>query len=156
MGNAAANVLLGWIFENGKIGAPNMDLALRNYQIAASADPANGNYALGLFLRKQGQPQNAFECFGNSAKGGSLPGAYNAGLCCDLGIGTDLDKLRALEYYEFAAKGGHVFARAKLARRDVKSGNLLKGVRGIVKFVMSMLHMLIIVSKDKYDERILE
>ena len=154
-GNADAFVLLGWIYENGKISTPSMELALRNYEVAASIDSANGNYALGLFLKKRGELKPAFECFGRAAENGSLPGAYNAGHCCFFGIGTDVAKLRAFEFYELAAKGGHFFARAKLARRDYKSGNLLKKVRGIVILAYTMLHLAVVAFKNKHDERIL-
>lgn len=155
-GEVDAYILLGWIYERGKIDPSNEDLALKYYQAAANSGSGKGRYALGKYLKARGHYEDAFKYFCMASEDSNLPGTYNAGLCYEFGTGTNLDQERAFQYYESAARGGHIFARMKIARKYLKCGNPLKIIRGMLYFILTPLHMIVMVLRNKYDERTFE
>ncbi|KAI9555836.1 hypothetical protein GHT06_018353 [Daphnia sinensis] len=58
--------------------------------------------------------REALNCFKESRKLGSIKGAYNLGLCYEQGIGTIMDKDKAVAHYEEAARKNHPAAQYNL------------------------------------------
>ncbi|XP_057367396.1 uncharacterized protein LOC130688429 [Daphnia carinata] len=58
--------------------------------------------------------REALNCFRESKKLGSIKGAYNLGLCYEQGIGTIIDKEKAVAHYEEAARNNHPAAQYNL------------------------------------------
>ncbi|XP_032781569.2 uncharacterized protein LOC116919661 [Daphnia magna] len=58
--------------------------------------------------------REALNCFTESSKLGSIKGAYNLGLCYEQGIGTIIDKDKAVAHYEEAARKNHPAAQYNL------------------------------------------
>ena len=86
------------------------------------------NYAIGGC----GLPQDtdkAFELWNRAGELGSADAYCNIGLAYQCGQGVDVDKKKALYYYELAAMGGDEFARHDLGETEVKEGNMDRALK---------------------------
>jgi TPR repeat protein len=66
-GSVWANVNLGWLYENGHIGAPDLDKAIAAFEKAAVPGYAEGMYYLGQALLKKGNRTRAQKVFREGA-----------------------------------------------------------------------------------------
>ena len=91
-------------------------------------------YSLGTFYRygMNGMPQDyikALELWHKAAELGYST-AYNAiGSAYEMGIGVEMDKKKALHYFELAAMGGCVVARFNLGNMECRAGNMDRALK---------------------------
>lgn len=116
LGNFAATIFLGMIFEHGKDVAINYEKAFKYYQEGVNNDIEECYARLGiLYLEGHGVEQNyqkALDCF---YKGRELGDVY---YCClwlgymhENGLGVKQNKLLALKLYQASAFKGNAFAQ---------------------------------------------
>lgn len=114
-----ANFMMGYCLEFG-VGRPaNPREAFSWYK--KCEDHADAEYRMGLYYENGTDPctkdaRKAFELFKSAAELGSADGMFKAGECCEKGLGTPKDSVKAMEYYLEAAKRGHEGAKARIDR----------------------------------------
>ena len=88
-----------------------------------SCDYRNGTY---------GYPQDykkAFELYHRAAELGHSKAYLNIGYAYDEGEGVEVDKKKAVHYYELAAMMGDEIARDNLGNEEVKAGNMERALK---------------------------
>ena len=103
-------------------------------RIESHKDDANAicNYGCCYEFGKGGLPQDynkALDIWQWAAKLGSATAYCNIGLAYDYGKGVEIDKKKAVYYYELAAMGGVVEARTNLGDIEMDSGNTKRAVK---------------------------
>ena len=79
----------------------------------------------GLYSRSQDY-NKALELWHRAAEIGYANAYNNIGFCYVNGHGVEVDKEKALHYYELAAMKGDVYARHNLGNKEGKEGNIDK------------------------------
>ena len=103
---------------------------------------ANAIYNFGNYYFKgaRGFPQDitkALELWHRAAELGHSRAYYNIGITYQYGEGAELDKKKAVYYYELAAMGGNVDARHNLGMIEGKAGNHDRVLRHLMIAVKS-------------------
>ncbi|MBR3506966.1 MAG: sel1 repeat family protein [Lentisphaeria bacterium] len=106
---------------NGIGGDKDPELAAELFSRGAQLEHPACQYELGmLFLKKDGpiakDEKAAFFWFNRAASNGSAPAQRQLAVCCENGIGCDVDLEKALALYREAAKNGDVEARRRLSQ----------------------------------------
>lgn len=138
-GSAAAQLLLGWLYQRG-IGVRADDSeAEKWYREAAERDWPHAQFYLGSLYRIRGQYDHALHWFGVAAAAAYGPAAYQLGRMHLLGEGVPPNRREAFRWFEDAAARGHLFARRNIARDRMRGR---RGIREIPRGFLSMLHIL--------------
>ena len=125
-GSAAAACYLGRIYHEGEYGvARDMEKAVAYYkQGAEGGDPlAMSNYGIALQNGDGGVPHDhaqAFYWLKKAADADESLGVaqYNVALACHAGLGTEMNRVVAKEYFQRAAKAGIGMAELFLHSQD--------------------------------------
>lgn len=123
-GQATAQYILGWIFQNGQGVAQDYAESARWYQRAADKGNADAQYALGsYYMSGVGVAQNdeqAVAWFRKAAEQGRAGAQYLLGYMTARGEGTTKDEAQAAQWYLKAAEQGYTEAEYAyaLALRD--------------------------------------
>jgi len=110
------------------------DQILKRYKKRVEAGDAYATYDLGCCYRNgdDGYPQDykkALELWNRAGELGSAEAYCNIGLAYQCGQGVDVDKKKALYYYELAAMGGDEFARYNLGIKEMNAGNIDRALK---------------------------
>jgi len=105
---------LGWLYETGHTGAPDMDAARSCYLRAAALGSGPAQYDLGRFLQAQGAETGARAAFQAGATLGDLPSMSQLGKMMIRGRGGPNDVAYGWAWLEKAADAGHIWARREL------------------------------------------
>lgn len=113
---------LGRLHETGRLGRPDLPLALRWYGRAAEAGSVDGmvELATGYYLGR-GLPRDrglAARWYREAAKGGDVGAQYLIASMYETGDGVEADLRLARYWYEVAAKNGDEAAPGKLEALD--------------------------------------
>jgi uncharacterized protein len=127
-GYAPAQVFLGWTFEVGKGGPPDLKEATRWYEAAARTNDAVGAYYLGCLISRERGEDEGLRWIERAADQGYAPALYRLGRLY-LQLGSPEAEVKALDHMRRAAELGHPFAKRWLAIRGLKG---LSGVKGFV------------------------
>jgi hypothetical protein len=118
-GNAAAQVNLAVMYQNGWGTPANYPLALHWLQAAANQGFARAYFNLGiLFLEGKGVPQDyaeAFRWFQKGADGNDTDAETNLGYLYDQGLGCPKSATVAFSWYRKAAEAGNPLGENNLA-----------------------------------------
>ena len=118
--DANAQFILGYVFENGKHGAPKIYTeAVKLYTLAANQGHAEAQYNLGFMYcyPSNNEPQNcsdAFKWFQKSADQGHAGAQFRLGVLYNSGKCVPQDKIKAIEWYKKSANQGHTLAQLGL------------------------------------------
>jgi hypothetical protein len=111
-GNAEAEYSLAGMYKNGQGITADRDQAGEWYRRAAAQNHARAKSALILMEANQRRFEQAL----SSAADGNVDSQYKLANMYAMGIGTNTDPERALQWYQRAAQRGHDKAQYKLAR----------------------------------------
>lgn len=127
-GNVAAQLQLGYCYEQGKGVAQNYNEAFRWYKKAADQGDALALNNLGVCYEKgKGTPRyygRAVECYRKAAEQGLKSGQYNLGLCYLDGKGVTKDIDEAKRWFNKAARQGYEPAKVILADLGAQDASL--------------------------------
>lgn len=113
-GSAYASLALGWIYETGKLGAPDPTLAISCYQRAVTAGGSEAQRYLAKLLHKEGRKVDARTTFERGAEAGDISCMFWLGKLILEGEGGVSDRNLGRRWLEAAAAQGHLYARRKL------------------------------------------
>lgn len=129
---------LGFIYETGVTGAPDMKTARSYYERAASQGRADDYYALGRFLTAAGDELHARAAYQAGAERDHIPSMSKLGRMMVEGRGGPLDVTGGSAWLEKAAAKGHIFAqRTLLAIKEANARSLFE--RFLVKAKIAKL-----------------
>lgn len=99
------------------IGVKRNTTEAREYTtIAANAGHPESQFTLGLYNLNSDEEETAFVWFMKAAAHHHSGSLYYCGLLCESGLGTDLDKAKAMGYYQQASDYGFPMAQYQLGR----------------------------------------
>lgn len=118
-------------YDEGIGTRPDRKEAQKYYAQAAARNHGSAQvrlqYFLGLDHLAKHEYEQAFACFKSGAfDGGDRDCEYEAGKCCEKGIGTKVDIARAQLYYKGAVKQGHRNAKSRLEALEINQPALKK------------------------------
>ena len=90
-----------------------------------------GGYANGTI----GMPQDNQKCNELNLKAGELGcagGYYNLGIFYHRGMGVEVDKEKAKQYWELAAMNGHIYARHNVGGLEAEAGNNERAMKHLI------------------------
>lgn len=148
-GSITAQLIIGWMYHSGLGVEKSLEEAQQWYQKAADANSSEGQFYLGTLYRSKQQYLQAVEWLTKSAAQKYMPASYRLGKMYDIGEGVNKDHIKAYEYFEQAAKMGHLFAQREIAVKMLK-GHLgtINIIKGVFKFVRVLFAGARLASKD--------
>jgi TPR repeat protein len=121
---------LGWLYETGKLGTPELNIARSYYERAAKQGSAEAYRRLGQLLLDQGNDELARTAFKYGAEAGNISCMYWLGDMMLKGQGGPEEFAEGTAWLENAAAKGHFFAKRKLlAIEEQNAGSILKKLR---------------------------
>jgi hypothetical protein len=154
-GSIAAQLRIGWFYQEG-LGVPrNTDEACQWYKKAAENGSSLGQFYLGSLYAREKNYQQAVDMLNKAAAQNYMPAMYRLGQMYDAGEGVAPDRKKALEYIEQAAEMGHLFAQRNIAGRMIKGDyGITKIPQGLYQFVKILWDVVRIAHHDEHDERL--
>lgn len=147
--------VLGWMYLWGRGAPKDLEKARYWFQLRADNGDKDGQFFLGRLFEVRKNYNSAVIWFEKAARQGFMPGIYRLATMYKLGKGVEKDERRAFALYKQAAGEGHVWSQLQYAK------HLMKGCEGIIRFFSgifllmgSIVSMVIVVSKDRLDERV--
>ncbi|GES92221.1 Sel1-like repeat protein [Rhizophagus clarus] len=116
-GYVNAQFALGYCYSNGIGTVPNTERAYELYKMAAEKGHNDAQYNLLLYPLRKGDDKaekKLFETVKTAAEKECLESQYLLGYYYSHGIGTEINKEKALELYKMAAKRNHSMAQNNL------------------------------------------
>jgi hypothetical protein len=139
-GDAAAQVMLGWLHQNGHGTARDLDVALEWYRRAAKGGAAEGLFYTARLLEALGQPDDAVGYLRTAASRGYSPALARLGAMHLYGRGAELKRSLAVDYLSNAARQGNFFARRELSllawRESASMVGRVRGALGLTAAVV--------------------
>lgn len=153
-GNTECQVFLGWMYYRGQ-GVPKNDQKAEEWIArAANSGDIPAVYSYGNFSNNRGDYMHAKLYYQRAAAAGYSPALYQLGVMYLRGLGVENRDDVAFEYFDNAARQGHIFARRE------RSLMLVRGYRGILFVPMGLVGLLAsfivgirTVIKDPYSEK---
>lgn len=154
-GSIAAQLHLGWMYQEGTGVQRSLEEACKWYQKAADSNSPLGQYYLGLLHAQEENYQLAIEWLNEAAEQGYMPALYRLGKMYETGKGVAANELKAHQYFERASKLGHLFAQRAIAGKMIKGRyGITKIPKGLYQFVRVLWLGWKIGIQDLDDERI--
>ena len=130
LGNAPAQVALGWMYTEGKGVPPDDKEAARWYQLAANWGSASAQFVLGvMYAEGRGVPQDgtlAVRWVRRAAAQGLAEAQYNLGVRYAAGHVLPQDNNKAVRWYRRAAAQGDAEAQHNLGLMYAKGRGVLQ------------------------------
>ena len=104
-------------------GRTKEDLGKGRDWLLKAKDKHQALFALGWMDEQQGRHGTAIKLYQQAKALGSLSAAFNLGRCWENGIGTAVNKNKAIEEYLFAAKRGHAMSQFAIGLLKYDLGN---------------------------------
>jgi TPR repeat protein len=138
-GESDGELMLGWMYHTG-LGVERDDqTAQDHYLIGANRGHALSMFYLGWLYATKGEPERAVHWFTLSSKHGCSAATYQLGRMYLAGWGVQRNQNTATQYFETAAKLGHLYARMYIARE------MLYGRRGMTRIPVGLFNVLQVV-----------
>lgn len=154
-GSVTAQIFIGWMYEVGRGVDRNLEEARRWYRRAADAGSPMGQFHLGILCISQEDYAAALEWLNKAAAQNYAPALFRLAHMHRVGLGVQVDQQKAYEYYEEAAKLGHLFAQRAIAGRMIRGElgfpQIPKGLLVLVRILWSAWHL---ASRDPDDDRL--
>lgn len=122
-GSEYALLALGWVYETGAAGPPDMEAARSHYQRAADNGSPPAYFELGCLLMAVNEEAQARSAFEAGAGLGNVPCMSRLGRMMVEGCGGPADPATGVEWLQTAAASGHLFARRTLLALEMRSAN---------------------------------
>lgn len=155
-GNNGIQVFWGWLYENGGPGMGCEVEALKWYEIASRNGSLLARFALGNHFLKKKNYSEAFKYYKIAAEQGHFPSCYGLGRLYQNGVGVEKDEDVAMTLFKTAALRGHVFAKAQIARKKIKSAEFSSKIIALFLYCGVLYSIFYIYVLNRYDERLLE
>lgn len=114
---------LGWLYQTGRGGITDKDLARSLYRRAAEIGCVDAYYRIGRLELEQGNDEVARAAFAHGATADHFPSMTKLGEMMVEGKGGAIDFDQGMSFLKLAADQGHIMARMALARIEEKSEN---------------------------------
>lgn len=138
-GSVAAQLRIGWLYQEGLGVSRDLEEAYRWYKKAADTNYPAGQFYVGVLYWLQKKYEKAFEWFEKAAAQDYVPAIFRLGEAYQFGEGVGVDRDRANNYFERAAAMGHLLARRKIAVNMIKgNGGITNIPRGLFMFARFM------------------
>jgi TPR repeat protein len=132
-GDAEAQMYVGWMHHVGKGVEKDLEEAERWYRRALPAQSPRVEFFLASIYWEKGQRDKENEWLERAASKRSAAALYELGRVYRFGSGVPADPQKSRNYYEDAARLGHVFACRSVA------GEMCKGRRGLWRVPVGLL-----------------
>ncbi|MES2452031.1 MAG: tetratricopeptide repeat protein [Pseudomonadota bacterium] len=120
-GSQYALMSLGWIYETGAIGDPDVEAARVSYERAVESGSAAASFDLGRLLSGQGNDVKARLAFEVGAERNDIACMARLGRMMVEGRGGPADTSAGMTWLERAASAGHIHAQRTIL--GIKEGN---------------------------------
>lgn len=118
---------LGWLYQTGKGGVTDRDLAASCYRRAIKIGSPHVHYKLGCLELEMGNDVAARDAFAIDALTEYLPAMSSFGQMLIEGKGGPSDVAQGMKILVKAAEQGHVYSRIKLLKREITlTDNIVK------------------------------
>ena len=114
---------LGWLYQTGRGGVTDKDLARSLYQRATEFGSADAYYRIGCLELEQGNDEVARAAFVHGATASHFPSMTKLGELMVEGKGGPVDYDQGISFLKRAANQGHVMARIVLAKIEENEEN---------------------------------
>ena len=154
-GAVGSRLRVGWMYEHGLGTAADPREALRWYESAVDAQPAEAFFYIGKFHLAQCRAGEAQRFFEQAASLGFSPALFRLGRMHQEGTGVPVDAKRAVEYFETGAKLGNLFAERELCRMMIRGEQGLAQIpKGICQLARVAWKGFMLAMTDENDHRL--
>jgi len=154
-GQLDAQVMVGWMKENGRGVSRDLAGALEWYRKAAERGSSVAEFHLGTVLMKTGEKSEAFLWYTKAASSAYMPAVYRLAWAYESGTGTPIDKDLAGTLFKKNASRGHLPSELVLAKKMLKGSqgdfNRILGIYYILKIYVQVV---LIARRDLGDDRV--
>lgn len=150
-----AQIMVGWMKENGRGTSQDSTGALEWYRKAANAERPVAQFHVGRILMRTGESSEALRWFEKAASREYMPAVYRLAWAYESGTGTLVDKDHALTLFSQSANGGHLPSQMVLAKRILKGsqGSFMR-FWGVYQVLKIYLETTLVAWRDMRDDRI--
>lgn len=122
-GSIYALITLGWIWEKGLLGAPDIGKAVSLFEQASRRGDGDAMHRLGWLWRQQGDLSAARNWFQTGAKHGHTPCMFQIARMMMRGEGGPAAPMDGHAWLLRAAEGGHAFAQRDILRQKYRESS---------------------------------
>lgn len=154
-GQLEAQIMLGWMKENGQGVSRDLTGALEWYRKAAERESSVAQFYLGAILMQTGAHSEALLWYKKSAAAEYMPAVYRLAWAYESGRGTSIDKDQALTLFKQNANRGHLPSKMALAQKMFQGtqGHFMR-LWGLYEVLKTYLMTVVVAWKDMRDDRI--
>ena len=154
-GQPDAQVMVGWMKENGQGTSHDVRGALEWYRKAAESESPIAQFHVGRILMQTGASSEALRWYEKAAIKEYMPAVYRLAWAYESGTGTVVDKNHALTLFSQGANGGHLPSQMVLAKKILKGsqGSFMR-LWGIYQVLRIYLVTALVAWRDMRDDRI--
>jgi len=116
---------LGWLYESGNLGSPDLNTAVAHYARGAELGDAEAQFRAGRLLVNLGAEQRARSVFAFGAEAGSISCSYWLGRLQLEGRGGAADISEGLTWLRRACSRGHLYAKRDLILHEFRSSRVV-------------------------------
>lgn len=138
LGDASAQVFLGWMYHQGLGAAKDEARANEWFLRAAESGHAEGMFYAARLLSARGEHGRAFAWYQKASDNGFMPADYRLGISYLKGAGVPLDIDRARYYLRRASDAGHIFALRQLGLLMIRAGDTRTKLSGALMVVRAI------------------
>jgi len=154
-GSTTAQVFVGWMYQVGRGVKKDLEEAGRWYKNAADAGFAEGQFYLGRLHLDRGNYQEAIHWIVKAASQNHMPALFRLADLYDVGEGVHVDREKAYQLFEQAAKMGHVFAQKEIAVKMIKGHfGIMRIPEGFHNLARALWSGCRLTWKDPYSDRL--
>lgn len=110
---------LGWLYETGKAGPTDVNLAKAYYSRAVAIGSVESYFRIGMLELAQGNEIAARNAFLEGAIAGHLPAMSKVGEMMCQGSGGPVEADRGIRLLQSASEKGHVLSKIRLKRLEI-------------------------------------
>jgi TPR repeat protein len=130
---------LGWVYETGVLGVPDLETARSYYESAVAQGSSSACFELGRMSRGQGKEAEARSAFAKGAERGDVPSMSRLGRMMVEGKGGPADAREGAVWLERAAAEGHILAQRTLLGIEEKSASSLLEKLAVKRKIVSLM-----------------
>jgi TPR repeat protein len=139
IGGPVAQYVLGWLYENGRGVAADLQKSVQWYVLAARGGDARAMNALGrMLVQGTGVPANEREgiaLVARAAQANYAPAQFNLGYAYEQGLGVPRNTTAAANWYRRAAEHGHARAQFNLGAMLYRGEGVPRDLRAAYRWL---------------------